>query len=156
MVYDTPHLSFINTTIYDTPYLSLQTHIYLHLYHTTTTIPHIFHYKHTYIYIYTIQQIRYPISFITNTHIITFIQYNNYDTPYLSLQTHIYLHLYHTTTTIPHIFHYKHTYNYIYTIQQLRYPISFSTNTHLFTFIPYNNYDTPYLSLQTHIYLHLY
>ena len=32
-------------------------------------IPHIFHYKHTYIYIYTIQQLRYPISFITNTYI---------------------------------------------------------------------------------------
>ena len=98
------------------------THIYLHLYYTTTTIPHIFHHKHTSIYIYTIQQLRYPISFITNKHLFTFILYNNYDTPYLSSQTHIYLHLYYTTTTIPHIFHHKHTSIYIYTIQQLRYP----------------------------------
>ena len=129
------------------------------VYYTTTTIPHIFHHKHTSIYIYTIQQLRYPISFITNTHLS--------------------LHLYYTTTTIPHIFHHKHTYIYIYTIQQLRYPISChhkhmgylvfilynnydtpylsSQTTHIFTFILYNNYDTPYLSSQTHMgYLHLY
>ena len=150
--------------------------MYFHLHYTTTTISHILHYKHTYIYIYTKQQQRYPISFITNTHIFTFILYNNddtpypslqthiftfilnnnYDTPYPSLQAHIYLHLYNKTTTIPHIFHYKHTHIYIYTILQLRSPISFITNTHIFTFILYNNYDIPYLSLQTHIYLHLY
>ena len=130
--------------------------MYLHLYYTSTTIPHIFHYKDTCIYIYTIHQLRYPISFITNTHVFTFILYINYDTPYLSLQIHMYLHLYYTLTTIPHIFHYKHTCIYIYTIHQLRYPISFITNTHVFTFILYINYDTPYLSLQIHMYLHLY
>ena len=92
---------------------------------------------HTYIYIYAIHQLRYPISFITNTR--------------------IYLHLCYTSTTIPHIFHHKythiftfmlyinydtpylssqiHTYIYIYTIHQLRYPISFNANTHIFTFI---------------------
>ena len=140
--------TFILYNDYHTPYLSLQTHIYLHLYYTMITIPHTFHYKHTYIYIYTIQWLPYLIPFITNTHIFTFILYNDYHTPYLSLQTHIYLHLYYTMLTIPHTFHYKHTYIYIYTIQWLPYPIPFITNTHIFTFILYNDYHTPRGGLQ--------
>ena len=86
-----------------------------------------------YIHIYTIQQLRYPLYFITNTHIhilyytattiplifhhkhniFTFILYSNYDTPYISSQ-HTYLHLYYTATTIPLIFHHKHTYLHLY------------------------------------------
>ena len=42
-------------------YLSVQTHIYLHSYCTTATMPLIFQYKHTYIYIHTVQQLRYPM-----------------------------------------------------------------------------------------------
>ena len=148
--------TFILYQNYDTPYLSLQRHMYLHLYYTRTTIPHIFHCKDTCIYIYTIPELRFPISFIAKTHVFTFILYQNYDTPYLSLQRHMYLHLYYTRTTIPHIFHCKDTCIYIYTIPELRYPISFIAKIHVFTFILYQNYDSPYLSLQRHMYLHLY
>ena len=131
------------------PYLHHK-HIYLHLYYTSTTIPHIF-ITNTYIYIYLIHQLRYPIS-SSQTQIFTFILYSNYDTPYLH-HKHIYLHLYYTSTTIPHIF-ITNTYIFIYTTQQLRHPIS-SSQTHIFTFILYINYDTPYLH-HKHIYLHLY
>ena len=197
------------------PMEAWQTHVYLHLYHTTTTIPdgsmtitRIFtfipyndyynrwkHDKHTYIYIYTIQRLLYPME---------------------AWQTHVYLHLYHTATTIPdgsmtntRTFtfisyndnntrwkHDKHTYIYIYTKQRLQYPMEAwqtrvylhlyhttttipdgsMTNTRIFTFIPYNDYNTrwkhdnhtyiyiytiqrllyPMAASQTHVYLHLY
>ena len=156
------------------------TNTYLHLYYTSTTIPHIFHHKHTYIYIYTIHQLRYPISFITNTHIFTFILCINYNTPYLSSQTHIYLHLYYTSTTIPHIFHHKHTlylhlyyastiiphifhhkhtYIYIYTIPRLRYPISFITSfiTHIYLHLYYTStIPIPHIFHYKHTYIYIY
>ena len=180
---------------YNTRWQHSQTHVYLHLYHTTTIIPDGQHHKHTYIYIYTIQRLLYPMA---------------------AWQTHVYLHLYHTTTIIPdgsmtntRIFtfipyndyytrwkHDKHTYIYIYTIQRLQYPMEAwqthvylhlyhttttipdgsMTNTRIFTFIPYNDYNTrwkhdkhtyiyiytiqrlqyPMEAWQTHVYLHLY
>ena len=176
------------------PMEAWQTHAYLHLYHTTTIIPggsmtitgiFIFmpykdyytrwqHDKHTYIYIYTIQRLLYPME---------------------ACQTHVYLHLYHTTTTIPdgsmtntRIFtfipyndyntrwkHDNHTYIYIYTIQRLLYPMAASqthvylhlyhtttiipdgsmTNTRIFTFIPYNDYYTRWKH-DKHTYIYIY
>ena len=154
------------------------TNTYLHSYNTTTTIPHTSPHKY-YIYIHTLQQLRYPIPLITNT-IFTFIQlqqlrypislitntntylhsynYSNCDTPYLSsqIQTHIYIHTI-TATTIPHTSHhkYKHMFTFIQ-LQQLRYPIPLSTNTNTYLHsYNYSNYDTPYLSSQI-LYLHSY
>ena len=176
------------------PMEAWQTHVYLHLYHTTTIIPDgsmtntlIFtfipytdyynrwkHDKHTYIYIYTIQRLQYPME---------------------AWETHVYLHLYHTTTAIAdgsmtntRIFtfipyndyntrwkHDKHTYIYIYTIQRLQYPMEAwqshvylylyhtttiipdgsITNTRIFTFIPYNDYYTRWKH-DKHTYIFIY
>ena len=127
----------IFTFIFQThPYIYMeacQTHVYLHLYHTTTTIPdgsmtntRIFtfipyndyntrwkHDNHTYIYIYTIQRLLYPMA---------------------ASQTHVYLHLYHTTTIIPD---------------------GSMTNTRIFTFIPYNDYYTRWKH-DKHTYIYIY
>ena len=176
------------------PMEAWQTHVYFHLYHTTTIIPDgsmtntlIFtfipytdyynrwkHDKHTYIYIYTIQRLQYPME---------------------AWETHVYLHLYHTTTAIAdgsmtntRIFtfipyndyntrwkHDKHTYIYIYTIQRLQYPMEAwqshvylhlyhtttiitdgsMTNTRIFTFIPYNDYYTRWKH-DKHTYIYIY
>ena len=116
-------------------------------------MPHIIHYKHTYIYIYTKQQLRFPISFITNTHIFTFILYNNYDITISFITNTYFTFILYNNYDNPYPSLHKHI--YIYTKQQLRYPYP-SLHTHIFTLIVNNNYDIPYPSLQTHIYLHLY
>ena len=156
------------------PMEAWQIHVYLDLYHTTTTIPdgsmtntRIFtfipyneyntrwkHDNHTYIYIYTTQRLQYPME---------------------ARQTHVYLHLYHTTTAIHRWKHDKHTYIYIYTIQRLLYPMEAwqtyvylhlyhtttiipdgsMTNTRIFTFIPYNDYNTRWKH-DKHTYIYIY
>ena len=157
------------------PVEAWQSHVYLHLYNTTTIIPRWQQDKHTYIYIYTIQRLHYTRwKHDKHTYIYIYtIQRLQY--PMEAWQTYAYLHLYHTTTIIPdgsmtntRIFrfipyndyntrwkHDKHTYIYIYTIQRLQYPMEAWQYTRIFTFIPYNDYNTRWKQ-DKHMFIYIY